>query len=34
MVEADVPGRDSDTILEEMRALDGTIRARLLHARD
>ena len=34
VVEADVPGDDSDAILEEMRALDGTVRARLLHARE
>ena len=33
VMEADVPVGSSNEILEEMRAIEGTIRARLLHAR-
>jgi D-3-phosphoglycerate dehydrogenase len=34
VVEADVRAGSSKDVLEEMRAIEGTIRARLLHARD
>jgi D-3-phosphoglycerate dehydrogenase len=33
VVEADVPAGNSNEILDEMRAIEGTIRARVLHAR-